>query len=65
MKDVCCLTYTEVGLALRAVVFGLPPQYPATSVSSVPAEVTRQGGALASLGGQGAGGNVLCVVCTE
>ena len=63
LKEVLCLTYTEVSLALGAVVFSLPPQYPAASVSRVPAEVTRQGWPLASLGGQGARSCVLCPLC--
>ena len=44
-------TYAEVGLTLGTVILGLPPQNPAAAVRRVPAEVTRQGGAVTSLGG--------------
>jgi hypothetical protein len=41
--------YAQVGLALRAVVLGFPPEYPATAISRVPAEVARQRRALSGL----------------
>lgn len=43
-------TYAEVGLTLGTVILCLPPQDPAAAVRGVPAEVTRQGGAVTSLG---------------
>ena len=43
-------TYAEVGLTLGTVILGLPPQNPAAAIRRVPAEVTRQGGAVTSLG---------------
>ena len=43
------ITYAEIGLALRTMVFGFPPQDPPTSVCCVPAEVARKGRPLSCL----------------